>query len=96
MKWLERLLGRGREPTPAPSRGDPVRVLEAQRVIDDIAALVAADGGWIELVAVEGGWVHVRLHGACAHCGSSELTLRQALEPRLRATLTWFEGLRAV
>jgi len=95
MSWLARWLGRAPAEERA-ARGDAVRIAQVHAVLAGIEPLVAADGGRIELVAVEGGWVHVRLHGACAHCHSSDLTLQGALEPRLRAQLPWFEGLRAV
>lgn len=74
--------------------GDPVRVEAVLAVIDEIRPAVKADGGDIELVAVRGGQVEVLLKGACASCAASTLTLRGALEPRLRERLPWFQGLR--
>ena len=96
MSWLERVLGGARGAQDAPPHGDPERVAAAREVLDELRPLVAADGGHIELVSVEGGWVSVRLRGACAHCHASDMTLRGALEPRLRARLPWFVGLRAL
>lgn len=93
MKWLDRVLGSARA-EPAPARGDPARVAEVQRVLDQLAASIAADGGRVELTAVDGGQVTVRLQGACSHCGASDMTLQGAIEPRLRAALPWFERLR--
>jgi Fe-S cluster biogenesis protein NfuA len=93
VSWLDRVLGSERKPA-SPLRGDPARVDEVQRVLDELAPLIAADGGRVELAAVDGGVVRVRLQGACTHCGSSDMTLQGAIEPRLRAALPWFEGLR--
>jgi len=93
MSWLSRLLGGEDDAAP---RGDPERVAAVQRLIDEIAPLVAADGGEIRLVEVaDDGRVRVRLRGACAHCHASPVTLQGALEPRLRAELDWFRELRA-
>lgn len=87
--WLRRLLGASR-----PARGDAARVAEVDAVLGDVAALVAADGGRIELRAVEGDEVVVALRGACETCSASDLTLQGLLEPRLRERLAWFGGLR--
>ena len=94
MSWLGRWLGRVAA-AEGEARGDPVRVAQVRGVLAAIEPQVAADGGRIELVSVEGGWIHVRFLGACAHCHSSDQTLRAVLEPRLRAKLPWFQGLRA-
>ena len=89
MKLLRRLFGR-RRPV-----GDPVRVAEAERVLAELRPSVAADGGDIRLLEVRGGTVRVSLHGACRSCAASTLTLRGALEPRLRERLRWFEALES-
>ena len=88
-----RLAGRA-APEPEPARGDPERVAAVERVLADLRPAFRADGGDIRLVAVEGGRVLLDLHGACSTCQASVLTLRAAIEPRLRAELPWFEGLR--
>lgn len=96
MDFLGRILGMARGEV-EPPRGDPERVRVTQAVIDELAPLVAADGGRIELVEVcADGWVHVRLRGACAHCSASPDTLQMALEPRLRAAAPWLRGVRAL
>jgi Fe-S cluster biogenesis protein NfuA len=94
--FLDRILGRARN-VGLPASGDPERVRVVQGVIDELAPLVAADGGSIELVEVgDDGWVSVRMRGACSHCDASSDTLRLALEPRLRAVAPWLCGVRAV
>jgi Fe-S cluster biogenesis protein NfuA len=47
-----------------------------------------ADGGDVELVEVtEEGVVKVRLKGACGSCPMSQLTLKQGIERRLKASI---------
>jgi Fe-S cluster biogenesis protein NfuA len=87
--WLRRLMGSG-----PPPRGDAQRLAEVEAVLREIAALVAADGGRIELRAVDAGEVVVALRGACESCSASDLTLQGLLEPRLRERLAWFSSLR--
>ena len=56
-----------------------------QSVIDLIRPAVQADGGDIELVDVaDDGVVHIRFHGACHGCPSSNLTLQMGIERNLR------------
>lgn len=97
MNWFERFIERfggwDAQPLPEPA-GDPVRLAEVALVLQSIEALVAADGGQILLLGTRDGLVFVELRGACAHCGASDMTLDGVLEPRLRAALPWFAGLR--
>ncbi len=56
-----------------------------QEVIDsDIKPFLALDGGDIELYDVEGDTVKVFLKGACGSCSSSLITLKVAIEGKLR------------
>lgn len=56
-----------------------------QQVIDsDIKPLLALDGGDVDLYDVEGDKVKVILKGACGSCSSSLLTLKGAIEQKLR------------
>ena len=96
MSWLDRLLGgwsfddeKGTEP-----RGDPERIRAVKAILEDVQPMFEADGGEVRLVAVEEDWVIVELRGACRTCHASEMSLQGALEPRLRAGLAWFAGLR--
>ena len=64
----------------APSVRDRV-----QGVINLIRPAVQADGGDIELVDIApDGVVHIRFHGACHGCPSSNLTLQYGIERNLR------------
>jgi Fe-S cluster biogenesis protein NfuA len=57
-------------------------------VIDvDIRPFLQADGGDIELVSITGHCVKVRMIGACETCPSSESTLREGVEARIKARI---------
>ncbi len=61
------------------------RIQRVQQVIDEeIRPRLQADGGDLELVDVDGLRVLVSLRGTCAHCPSSQLTLKGGVEARLR------------
>jgi Fe-S cluster biogenesis protein NfuA len=83
------------EPPPA-GRGehlaDRVRdVLEAE-----INPVIAAHGGRVTLVEVDQGWVRIRLEGGCQGCSLAEVTVRQGIEPLLRARVPELVGLADV
>ena len=45
------------------------------------------------MAGVAGGWIRVRLEGGCQGCSLAEVTLRQGIEPVLRARLPQMTGL---
>lgn len=95
MSWLGRLLARGGSDHERPEpRGDALRLAQVAAVLLELEPLVAADGGRIDLLGVRGELVFVELRGACTNCSASDMTLDGVLEPRLRAALPWFAGLR--
>lgn len=58
---------------------------KVERVLDDIRPGLQADGGDVELVGIsDDGVVKVRLTGACAGCPMSTMTLKMAIEQRLK------------
>ena len=95
MSWFKDFLTSVRSDAPIVARGDPARIAEVQRVLDELRPMIAADGGAVTLVAVDDGWVEVRLQGACTNCSSSNTTLQDAIEPMLRNKLSWVRGVRA-
>ena len=96
MGFLKRIFGMSTARELVPPEGDAVRIGEVQAVLENLRPIFLADGGDIQLVAVtEQGDVTVRLIGACGTCSLSSLTLRGALEPRLREELAWFNALHA-
>jgi Fe-S cluster biogenesis protein NfuA len=75
-----------------PGAGD---LAEAARVILDaeINPAIAAHRGRVRVEGVTGGWIRVRLDGGCQGCSLAEVTLRQGIEPLLRARLPQMTGL---
>jgi Fe-S cluster biogenesis protein NfuA len=76
--------------------GDPDRVREVQAILAELRPMFEADAGDVELLSIDEGWVVVRLQGACRSCHASDMTLHAALEPRLKARLSWVAGVRAL
>ena len=68
---------------------------EAARAILDaeINPAIAAHRGRVRVEGVTGGWIRVRLDGGCQGCSLAEVTLRQGIEPLLRARLPQLTGL---
>ncbi|MFT5284928.1 MAG: Fe-S cluster biogenesis protein NfuA [Planctomycetota bacterium] len=96
MSFLSRIFGSKATTPVEPPEGDAVRIGEVQAILEELRPAFLADGGDIQLVSVsELGQVTVRLIGACGTCSLSSLTLRGALEPRLKERLNWFQTLEA-
>lgn len=58
---------------------------KVEKVLDEVRPGLQADGGDVELIDVtEDGIVKVKLTGACAGCPMSTLTLKMAIEKRLK------------
>lgn len=68
-------------------------VQRVNEVLDECRPMVQADGGDIELLDVQGNVVHVQLTGNCVGCPSSQATLRQGIERRLKARIPQVEGI---
>ena len=77
---------------PQPEAGD---LAEAARAVLDaeINPAIAAHRGRVSVAGVAGGWIRVRLEGGCQGCSLAEVTLRQGIEPVLRARLPAMTGL---
>ena len=56
-----------------------------KKALEGIRPHLQADGGDVELVAVEGGVVKVRLTGACGGCPMATMTLKNAVEKRIKS-----------
>jgi NifU-like protein len=54
----------------------------------EIIPALKADGGDLELIDVEGNKVYVALRGKCSFCPSSDVTLKQYVESKLREFVT--------
>ena len=78
-----------------PAPPEPGDLPEAARAVLDaeINPAIAAHRGRVSVAGVAGGWIRVRLEGGCQGCSLAEVTLRQGIEPVLRARLPAMTGL---
>ena len=77
---------------PAPSEAGDLGSA-AQRILDaDINPAIAAHRGRVTVAGAADGWIRVRLEGGCQGCSLAEVTLRQGIEPVLRARLPQLTG----
>ncbi|MBU4414430.1 MAG: Fe-S cluster assembly protein NifU [Desulfobacteraceae bacterium] len=60
-----------------------IRMIE-ETLEREIKPALKKDGGDIELIDVDGNTVFVRLHGMCATCSKSQVTLKHYVETKLR------------
>jgi Fe-S cluster biogenesis protein NfuA len=81
-------------------QGDGAEQLEgdalAQRVrevLDECRPMVQQDGGDIELLDIVADMVHVQLTGNCIGCPSSQATLKQGIEARLKRRIPQIKGI---
>ncbi len=70
-----------------------VLVARVKEVLDECRPMVQADGGDIELLDVHNEVVHLQLTGNCVGCPSSQATLRQGIERRLKARIPQLKGI---
>ena len=66
----------------------------ARRVLDaEVNPAIAAHRGRVTVTGVDRGWIRIRLEGGCQGCSLAEVTVRQGIEPLLRARLPAMTGL---
>jgi Fe-S cluster biogenesis protein NfuA len=90
-----RIVGPHVDPPPA-GRGE--RFADRVRAVLDaeVNPMIAVHGGRVVLVEADQGWVHIRLEGGCQGCSLAEVTVRQGIEPLLRARVPEMVGLADV
>jgi Fe-S cluster biogenesis protein NfuA len=89
-----RLAGAGPAPQ-SPQDGD--LGCASQRILDaEVNPSIAAHRGHVTVVSTGSGWVRVRLEGGCQGCSLAEVTIRQGIEPLLRARLPGVTGVADV
>ena len=82
----------GADPAPQPPEAGDLRGA-AQRVLDtEVNPSITAHRGHVTVVSADGGWVRIRLEGGCQGCSLAEVTIRQGIEPLLRARLPGVTG----
>jgi Fe-S cluster biogenesis protein NfuA len=86
------VIGPGGEPPPGAGGGDLAS--RVRRVLDaEINPVIAAHRGRVVLDGAEQEWARIRLEGGCQGCSLAEVTLRQGIEPVLRARVPDMVGL---
>ena len=85
-------------PAAGPGLAEAGDLAEAARAILDaeVNPAIAAHRGRVTVADAAGGWIRVRLEGGCQGCSLAEVTLRQGIEPLLRARLPQMTGLADV
>jgi len=65
----------------------------ARQVLDaEINPAIAAHHGHVAVTGADHGWIRIRLDGGCQGCSLAEVTIRQGIEPLLRARLPGLTG----
>ena len=84
-----RIVTAGAQPPPTPG----TFAEQARRILEgEIGPAIAAHRGHVVLVSADDGWVKIRLEGGCQGCSLAEVTVRQGIEPLLRARLPGLIG----
>lgn len=69
---------------------------KVESALNAIRSALQADGGDIELVEVVGSIAKVRLTGACSGCPMSQMTLKGAVEKKIKEMVPEIESVEAV
>ena len=79
----------------SPSEAGESLAEAARGILDaEINPAIAAHRGHVTVTGVTGdGWIQIRLDGGCQGCSLAEVTIRQGIEPLLRARLPAMTGL---
>lgn len=80
-------------PGAAPPAAGGTLAERARRILEgEINPAIAAHRGHVRVVSADDGWVRIRLEGGCQGCSLAEVTVRQGVEPLLRARLPGLIG----
>jgi Fe-S cluster biogenesis protein NfuA len=92
-----RVVTPGAGPSEAPA-GTAADLAEAARQVLDaeVNPAIAAHRGHVTVTGADQGWIRIRLDGGCQGCSLAEVTIRQGIEPLLRARLPAMTGLTDV
>jgi len=81
---------------PAPAPGEDLAGAAAGILAAEINPAISAHRGRVTVAGGTDGWLDIRLEGGCQGCSLAEVTIRQGIEPLLRARLPGLTGLRDV
>ena len=89
-----RLVTPGTGPSGSPPGAAADLAEAARRVLDaEVNPAIAAHRGHVTVAGADHGWIRIRLDGGCQGCSLAEVTIRQGIEPLLRARLPAMTGL---
>ena len=63
---------------------------------NEIRPAVAMDGGQISFVKYDGGVLFLKMQGSCSGCPSSQITLKQGIETRMKEAVPGLSEVRSV
>jgi len=70
---------------------------KVEKILEEIRPSLQADGGNVELIDVsDDGVVKVKLTGACSQCPMSTITLKMAIEKRLKEAIPEIKSVEQV
>jgi NFU1 iron-sulfur cluster scaffold homolog, mitochondrial len=88
-----RLVTPGAGPSGSPPDGGGNLAEAVRRVLDaEVNPAIAAHRGHVTVASAGQGWIRIRLEGGCQGCSLAEVTVRQGIEPLLRARLPAMTG----
>jgi Fe-S cluster biogenesis protein NfuA len=89
-----RLATPGTSPSGSPTGTADSLAEAAREVLDaEVNPAIAAHHGHVAVTGADHGWIRIRLDGGCQGCSLAEVTIRQGIEPLLRARLPALTGL---
>jgi len=89
-----RVVTPGAGPSEAPAGAAAELADAARQVLDaEVNPAIAAHRGHVTVTSADQGWIRIRLDGGCQGCALAEVTIRQGIEPLLRARLPAMTGL---
>jgi NFU1 iron-sulfur cluster scaffold homolog, mitochondrial len=89
-----RLVTPGTGPSGSPVGAADSLAEAAREVLDaEVNPAIAAHRGHVAVTGADHGWIRIRLDGGCQGCSLAEVTIRQGIEPLLRARLPALTGL---
>ena len=91
-----RLVTPGTSPPGSPPGGTGLAEAARQVLDAEVNPAIAAHRGHVTVTGAEHGWIRIRLDGGCQGCSLAEVTIRQGIEPLLRARLPAMTGLADV
>jgi Fe-S cluster biogenesis protein NfuA len=92
-----RLITPGAGPAGSPADAGESLAEAARRVLDaEVNPAIAAHRGQVTVAGAADGWIRIRLEGGYQGCSLAEVTIRQGIEPLLRARLPAMTGLTDV